>query len=291
MASLRTWRTVAAAEGLVVLATTATTATAGATTSGHQEQVHYCKRVDAYRLKTCATAILPDSPLGRQLGWELAQLAGEATTLTEAEVRAHFSAEFLTVVMPPEVVIQFFQQNLAERGPFTFVGFAYLPRAREALAILQGTTGERGALPIGVTSGRPALIEYLDLQAAPPTVVSKGRHSGWFDIGGRRLFLRCTGHRSPTVVFEGGLSTDWFALQNQVAPFTGCAAGTIPTGPGAAATTPPPPGPPATSWPTCTPSSRSPGCQGPMCWPATPTAACTPSCMPAPTPGRWPVWS
>ena len=195
------------------------------------DQAHYCKRVDAYRIKTCAKAILPDSPLGRQLGWELAQLAGEAATLTEAEVRAHFSAEFLTVVMPPEVVIQFFQQNLAERGPFTFVGFAYPPRAREALAILQGTTGERGALPIGVTTGRPALIEYLDLQEAPPTVVPKGRHSGWFDIGGRRLFLRCTGHRSPTVVFEGGLTTDWFALQNQVAPFTRVCSWDHPNGP------------------------------------------------------------
>jgi hypothetical protein len=84
MASLRTWRTVAAALLLVALATTATTATAGATTSGHQEQARYCKQVDAYRLKTCANAILPDSLLGRQLGWVLAQLAGEAAILTEA---------------------------------------------------------------------------------------------------------------------------------------------------------------------------------------------------------------
>jgi pimeloyl-ACP methyl ester carboxylesterase len=34
------------------------------------------------------------------------------------------------------------------------------------------------------------------------------------------MFLRCTGHRSPTVVFEGGLTTDWYQLQNQLAPFT-----------------------------------------------------------------------
>ena len=176
MASIRTWRTAAATLLLVVLATTSTTAAASARTPGHQ-QAHYCKRVDAYRLKTCATALLPAGPLGRQLRWELAQLAGEAATLTEAEVRAHFSAEFFAVwreEMSPEAVIQFFQQNLAERGPFTFVGFAYPPRARQALAILQGPTGERGALPIGVTSGRPALIEYLDLQAAPPTIVPKG---------------------------------------------------------------------------------------------------------------------
>ena len=169
MASLRTWRTVAAALLLVVLATTATTAAAGATTPAHQ-QAHYCKRVDAYRIKTCAKAILPASPLGRQLGWVLAQLAGEAATLTEAEVRAHFSAEFLTVWVdvPPEVVIQAFQQNLAERGTFTFVGFAYPPRARRGAGPRpEHRPASEAAVPIGVTSGRPALIEFLDAASGP----------------------------------------------------------------------------------------------------------------------------
>ena len=117
----------------------------------------------------CPPARSADSCAG---SWH--QLAGEAATLTEAEVRAHFSAEFLTVMFPPEVVIQFFQQNLAERGPFTFIGFAYPPRARQALALVQTATGERGALPIGVTSGRPALIEFLDLQRGP----TRGRAQG-----------------------------------------------------------------------------------------------------------------
>ena len=227
--SIRTWRAALAGLLLLVLATTGTPALAGEKASGHR--AHYCKRVDAYRIKTCATALLPAGPLGRQLGWELAQLAGEAATLTEAEVQAHFSAEFLTVVMPPEVVIQVFQQTVADHGPFSFVGFAYPPRARQALAILEGPTGERGALPIGVTSGRPALIEYLDLQPAPPTIVPKGRFSGWFEVGGRRLFLRCVGHGSPTVVFESHVSHDWFALQNQVAQFTRVCSWDHPSGP------------------------------------------------------------
>jgi len=104
MASLRTWRTATATLLLVALATTSTTAAARTRTPGYQ-RAHYCKQVDAYRLKPCAKALLPAGPLGRQLRWELAQLAGEATTLTEAEVQAHFSAEFLTVMMPPAVVI------------------------------------------------------------------------------------------------------------------------------------------------------------------------------------------
>jgi pimeloyl-ACP methyl ester carboxylesterase len=222
MASLRTWRTVAAALLLVVLATTATAAAAGTTTPAHP-QAHYCKQVDAYRIKTCATAILPDSPLGRQLGWVLTQLGGEAATLTEAEVRAHFSAEFFAVwgeERSPAVLVEALRQTIAERGTLSFVGFAYPPRARQALALVQSTAGERGAVPIGVARGRPALIEFFDIDEAPPTIVPKGRFSGWFDIGGRRLFLRCTGHGSPTVVFEGGLTQDWLELQNQLAGFT-----------------------------------------------------------------------
>jgi pimeloyl-ACP methyl ester carboxylesterase len=228
MPLLRKWRTVTIALLLVVLASTATTA--GATTPGHQ-QAHYCERVDAYRIKTCAKALLPDSPLGRQLRWVLAQLAGEATTLTEAEVHAHVSAEFLTIVMPAPEVVQALRQTIAERGTFSFVGFAYPPRARQALALVQSTTGERGAIEIGVTSSRPARIEYFGLQEAPPTIVPKGRFSGWFDIGGRRLFLRCVGHGSPTAVFEGGLTTDWYELQNRVSRFTRVCSWDHPNGP------------------------------------------------------------
>ena len=98
MLSLRTWRTAAATLLLVALATTSTTAAASARTPGHQ-QAHYCKQVDAYRIRTCAEALLPAGPLGRQLRWELAQVTGGAATLTEAEVRAHFSAEFLSVMI------------------------------------------------------------------------------------------------------------------------------------------------------------------------------------------------
>jgi pimeloyl-ACP methyl ester carboxylesterase len=206
--------------GMLVAAiiTTGTAATADSRTT--DQQAHYCKRVDAYRITSCAKAILPTTPVGRQLRWVLAQLAGEAATLTEAEVRAHFSAEFLTVVMPAAEVVRLLQKTIAERGTLTFIGFAYPPRTRQALALIQTATGERAAVALGVTNRRPALIEFLELDEAPPTIVPRGRFSGWFDVGGRRLFLRCTGHRSPTVVFEGGLTSDWYELQNRLAPFT-----------------------------------------------------------------------
>jgi pimeloyl-ACP methyl ester carboxylesterase len=215
---------------LLAAAIPAGTATA-ASSNTPDNQAHYCKRVDAYRIKTCAKALLPAGPLGRQLHWVLAQLAGDAATLTEAEIRGHFSAEFLTVVAPPEEVIGVFRSNVAEFGTFSFVGFVYPPRARQALALVQSTSGERGAVPIGVTRGPSALIEFFGLYAAPPVVVPRGRHSGWFDIGGRRLFLRCTGYRSPTVVFEGGLTHDWFELQNRLTPFTRVCSYDHPNGP------------------------------------------------------------
>ena len=209
---------------LVALATTSTTAAASTRTPGHQ-RAHYCKQVDAYRLKTCAKALLPAGPLGRQLQWVLDQLAGEATTLTEAEVRTHFSAEYFAVwgeQRSPSVLVEAFRQTIVELGGTArLVGFAYPPRARQAVALIQSTSGVRGAVQIGVTNGHPALIEFLEVQGVGPTIVPKGRYSGWFDIGGgRRLFLRCTGHRSPTVVFEGGLTTDWYELQNQLSGFT-----------------------------------------------------------------------
>ena len=232
MASLRTCRTAAAALLLVVLATTAIPA--AASTRPPDDQARYCKSVDAYRIKSCAEALLPDSPLGRQLRWVLDQLAGEAATLTEAEVRAHFSAEFFAVwgeEMSPGAIVALFRQTIAERGTFTFVGFAYPPRVRQALALVQSATGERGAVPIGVTRSRPALIEFFAMDDAPPTIVPRGRYSGWFDIGGRRLFLRCTGHRSPTVVFEGGLTTDWYQLQNRLSGFTRVCSYDHPNGP------------------------------------------------------------
>jgi pimeloyl-ACP methyl ester carboxylesterase len=209
--------------GMLVAATITMGRAATADSRTTDQQARYCKKVDAYRIKTCAKALLPDSPLGRQLQWALAQLAGEAATLTEAEVRAHFSAEFFAVwgeERRPEVIIGTLQNNIAELGTFTFVGFVYPPRARQALALVQSTTGVRGAVAIGVTRGRPALIEFFDIDEAPPVFVPKGRYSGWFDIGGRRLFLRCTGNRSPTVVFEGGLTHDWLALQNRLSGFT-----------------------------------------------------------------------
>jgi hypothetical protein len=291
MASHRTRRTAAARLLLVVLAAIAIT-TAGTNSSGHQ-LAHHCKQVDAYRLKTCATAILPASPLGRQLRWALAQLAGEAADRTKAEVRAHFSAEHFAVwgeERSPAATVKVFRQTIADFGTFRFLGFAHPPRTGQAVALLQSTSGVRGALEIGVTNDRPARIEFLDLQEAGPTIVPQDHHSGWFDIGGRRLFLRCTGDHSPTVVFEGGLTTDWYDLQNQLSGFARVCSCDRPGGPRSRSDPAPTPRTGRDFVADLHALLQAALVPGPTCWPATPTAGCSACCMPAPTLTRWPGW-
>jgi len=178
---------------------------------------HYCARYDAYEVHDCAPAHrLPAGPLGRQLGWVLGNLAGGAATLTVQEVRAHLTPG-LQQVQPAEEVLEAFRSTLAEKGPMRLVGFSYPPRSEQALAIVQSGSGDRGALAIG-TDG--SLIDAIGLDQAPPTLVPRGRYNGWFDVGGRRLFLRCTGSGGPTVVFDNGLTVDWYDLQNRLSGLT-----------------------------------------------------------------------
>ncbi len=192
-------------------------AASAATGPGAQERAGYCPRYDAYELKDCRPRHqLPDSPVGRQLGWVLEQFAGGAATLTVAELRAHLSAG-LEQVWPAEEVLAQMQGDLADRGPLRFVGFAYPPRQDQAVAIVRSRSGDRPGLAVSVVG---SLIDVMEVDQAPPTIVPRGRYSGWFDIGGRRMFLRCTGHGSPTVVFENGLVTDWHALQQRLGSTT-----------------------------------------------------------------------
>jgi pimeloyl-ACP methyl ester carboxylesterase len=208
---------------LVAIAATAALiappATAGpAATTASETATRYCPRYDAYELGSCHPRHdLPDSALGRQLRWVLNQLGGGSATLTDAEIRKHLTPG-LRQVLPASAALQAFQQTLTERGPMQFVGFSSLPRSSQATALIQDGAGARGAVALGVAGHR---IDFLELAEAPPTVVPRGPHSGLFDVGGgRRMFLRCTGTGSPTVVLENGLVSDWYAVQNQLSRLT-----------------------------------------------------------------------
>jgi pimeloyl-ACP methyl ester carboxylesterase len=178
-------------------------------------------RIDSgYTLRPTASAAIPATPVGRQVAWALAQLNGGAPKLTAADITGRFSPEFLAVVMPPSELVASLERTAADRGPFTFAGFAYPPTATQAVALIETKAGERGSLRIQLDQGEPARIFRFEVSEAPPVILASGPYSGRFDIGGRKLFLHCTGSGSPTIVFQGGLTTDWAEVQDRVAKFT-----------------------------------------------------------------------
>src|SRR6266542_6549311 len=150
-----------------------------ATASVAQQRSGYCPRYDAYELNNCSVRhAVPGGPLGQQLRWVLAQLAGGAATLTVDEVRSHLSPG-MQEIQPAEDVVTAFQQTFAEQGPLRFVGFSYPPRSDQAAAIVQAGNGTRAAVALGIAG---SLIDTLGLDEAPPTIVPRGRYSGWFDV-------------------------------------------------------------------------------------------------------------
>ena len=191
---------------------------APAASVGPEDVARYCHRYDAYELRNCGPKhLLPESPVGRQMRWVLAQVAGGAETLTPAEVERHVDPAMLAFFSAEQIVATF-RETLTAYGKATFVGFAYPPRREQAVA-LADTKAFRAAVPVGVSS-TTGLIDDLSFTEAPPMIVPRGRHSGWFTVQGRQLFLRCTGHGAPTVVFENGLTTDWYDIQNRLAGST-----------------------------------------------------------------------
>jgi pimeloyl-ACP methyl ester carboxylesterase len=178
-------------------------------------------RIDSgYTVRAAQATAIPRTPVGTEIAWALAQLNGGAAKLTAAGVAAHFSPRFLAVVQPARAIVAMLGQTGDQRGPFTFTGFAYPPTSTQAIALIETNNGDRGSLRVRVGRGKPPRIIGFEVSEAPPALAPSGRHSGRFDIGGRKLFLHCIGTGSPTVVFQGGLTTDWVPVQNRVARFT-----------------------------------------------------------------------
>src|SRR5215213_2759735 len=166
------------------------------------------------------TMEIPESPVGDQLVWILAQLNGGATTLTEADIRAHFAPAFLMDVLPAPILLDLLRQTAAQYAPVTFTGFAFPPTATGAVAhigLVDPGTGEQVAIYVTIEPDPPHRITRLDLNEAPAPPSPTG---GRVDVGGRALYLDCTGSGGPTVVLEGGITSDWAAVQPAMAGFT-----------------------------------------------------------------------
>ena len=186
--------------------------------AGPPQNYAYCPAVRAYEFRDCGPQHgLPASPAGRQLRWVLDLLADGGPNVSVAEVRAHVDPALLAL-FPAEQIAATFQATYAELGPGQFRGFDHPARDQQAVALVD-TPHLRAAAAVGVDPAS-GLINELAVTEAPPMIVPHDAHSGWFDVGGRRLFLRCTGTGSPTVVFENGLTADWYALQNRLSGLT-----------------------------------------------------------------------
>jgi hypothetical protein len=145
---------------------------------------------------------IPASPVGDQLAWVLAQLNGDATKLTEHDITARFAPSFLTQFLPAPVLLDLLRQTTAQYAPVTFSGFAFPPTATGAVARVELATDEQAAIYLTVEPDQPHRITRLDLAEAPAAPSPTGRR---VDVGGRALYLDCTGHGGPIVVLEGGI--------------------------------------------------------------------------------------
>jgi pimeloyl-ACP methyl ester carboxylesterase len=177
-------------------------------------------------------AQFPDTPVGAQLAWVVGVLNEDAGSLTEEDLTAHLTPEFLGALSSEQLIP--IVQQFAEPGPFAFEGFSRPPTATQGTALLTGADGAFFVMPLAIEASMPHRITGFNLAPVPAPAGVKlrpwtdagavpGYRGGLFDIGGRRLYLNCQGMDGPTVVFESGVGNDgsgWFAVESAVAGFT-----------------------------------------------------------------------
>jgi pimeloyl-ACP methyl ester carboxylesterase len=175
-----------------------------------------------------AAVQIPETPVGSQLEWVMAQLNGGADTLTEEDVVEHFAPGFLQTY-PPQELIEMLRGTSAQAGHVTLTGFSPPFGSTEAIGLItaqrpvQGS--KRAAAYVNVEEAAPHRITYLNLGDLPgPSarqLAAPGPYTGAFDVGGgRTLFLNCAGSGSPTVILEagaGGGANAWTKVQPEVA--------------------------------------------------------------------------
>jgi pimeloyl-ACP methyl ester carboxylesterase len=181
---------------------------------------------------TPAAARQTDDPLDRQLAWAIAQINGDAATLTEADVTGRITPQFLASYAPEQIIG--FLQGFMGGGPYTLQGFTRPPTTTQATALVTGSSGDPFVVEVAVEAQAPHRITGIYGRPAPAPagapvrpVSTAGGTSGRFDaqvdIGGRRLYLSCHGTGGPTVLLEserGDGAAPWFGVESAVAGFT-----------------------------------------------------------------------
>lgn len=161
-------------------------------------------------------ASVPASPVGEQLSWILDQMNGGANDLIEQDIIDRFHPEFL-LTLPPMFLLGLLQETAAQFAPIEITGFAYPPLDTGAIATVSTATGMDAAITITVEAEDPHRITRLEFGEPPQAPAETGQR---VDIGDRFIYINCTGEGSPTVILEGGISSDWSAVQPAISEQT-----------------------------------------------------------------------
>jgi pimeloyl-ACP methyl ester carboxylesterase len=190
----------------------------------HTSALPAVARAQGTRSSTSA-AELPATPVGDQLAWLIGVLSGGVRP-TEEDVASHFTPAALAE-LPPQLVIGLAQQFAGAFGPFTYRGPARPASPNQIIGYLTGRDDVAFLVVLATEAAPPHQLTGAALLPVPPLAelppVSPESLTGQFDVGGRTLFLSCSGTGSPTVVLEAGYGDSgglWAPVQNGVAPHT-----------------------------------------------------------------------
>jgi hypothetical protein len=105
---------------------------------------------------------VPQSLVGRQLAWLLAEVNGGSVTLTRSELKTHFGSRFLNTV-PPKEIVQFLRRASDVHGPISLTGFAGRPSAVSATALITTQAKRSFRIRLSVEGRSHHLITSLSI--------------------------------------------------------------------------------------------------------------------------------
>jgi pimeloyl-ACP methyl ester carboxylesterase len=165
------------------------------------------------------------APVAAQLDWLVSNVNHGSATLAEPEVEAHLTSTLLAT-LPAGQAIRAIRQATTAYSPIRVTGYAGRPSETSAIALIETRERQKLAIYVSVDPTPEHRIANLELGEQPGSAAASanpGRYTGRFDIGGRSMFLNCSGSGSPTVVLEAGAnggSSDWLAVQRSLATTT-----------------------------------------------------------------------
>lgn len=142
-----------------------------------------------------AELAIPDSPSGKKLTWALDQVNSAAGQITEADIPEHFSAAYLDVIKPSEL-IWYFRDYIAPAGPMTVVRFEGGATELRTNAVVQ-TPGGYWRVELTVTPDASHKIDLMWFEPVYATTTPANAPRNWSDL--KADLARIAPHVSVTI--------------------------------------------------------------------------------------------